>query len=73
MPRKTFAGRSRMSEEHAREGDIPAYFAWEDGSEYEVWEGPERGHYTRRYHGPLFGLAHGDWKTETWSDARAER
>lgn len=45
-----------------REGDVPAYFAWDDGSEYEVWGKmgedslgtPCVVPWFRRFRGPLF-------------------
>ncbi len=53
---------SRMDETPAREGDIPFYALWDDGSEYEAfWQS---GVAFRRYHGPQFGRESGDWHTE---------
>jgi hypothetical protein len=60
---KVYAGKSRMDETHVREGDIPAYFLWDDGSEYEVFANGD-GTVTRRFHGPLFGIS--EWQTETF-------
>lgn len=49
--------------EGAREGDIPYYCRWEDGSEYEVrWTAPCL--LERMWHGPQFGLELGDWQHE---------
>lgn len=61
---KIQASRSRLDETHAREGDIPAYFSWDDGSEYEVFDNGD-GTATRRYHGPLFQSS--EWTTFVFS------
>ena len=60
---KIQASRSRMSDVHVRESEIPAYFCWDDHSEYEVFRISDS-HALRRYHGPLFGRALGDWRSE---------
>ena len=59
--------RSRLDNTPATEFEIPHYAVWDDGSEYEVWWG----HIDRlskqafrRFHGPMFGRALGDWKME---------
>lgn len=67
-PRKVWAGHDRDTEGNVREGDIPAFFQWADGSEYEVVIGAGGG-FTRRYHGPLFGRAVGDWHSEFIADS----
>ena len=68
-PFRTTAQRSRLNEDPARDGDIPAYFSWDDGSEYEVFENPD-GTFTRRFHGPLFKAP--DWVTVVFGDAVQE-
>ena len=49
--------------EGSREGDVPYYARWSDGSEYRVWIG-RNGVGWRAYHGPMFSRALGDWHTE---------
>lgn len=57
--------RSRLDETPANEWDIPHYASWEDGSEYEVFfVNEDTLTAKRRFHGPMFGLEHGEWKTE---------
>lgn len=62
---------SRMDETPAREDDIPHYALWADGSEYEVFYTKQpriadvKPYGIRRYHGPQFGRAIGDWHQES--------
>lgn len=52
--------------EGAREGDIPYYARWEDGSEYKCEAAGDNGA-IRSYHGPVFGRKLGDWTYEAFS------
>ena len=57
--------RSRLDETPAREGEIPIYIRWDDGSEYEAFGTPDG--FIRRWIGPRFRDAPTSWVTEAVS------
>ena len=70
---KIIQQRSRTDETYQREGDLPIYIKWDDGSEYEcIYLGrtehdhEDRRWAHRRFHGPMFNLEIGDWHDETF-------
>lgn len=66
-PLKVVIGqRSRIDETYAEEGDVPYYARWDDGSEYQAEPVPGVVGGRRSFHGPKFGLALGEWKSEVF-------